>query len=262
MVTVATTLDVPIKLIFPGPKRGGMLGLGDVVLPGIMIALAIRFDLYMHYLRLKRAIEAKNKAATQPGTVEATFDFNESSKPMKPFYETATGFYGERFWTTPRSLVPFPVSLLFKKSPSIVEVPESINGGAFKKTYFYASIIGYIFGMLVTLFILNVYNHAQPALLYLVPGVLGALWGTSFVRGEFKEMWNYTEDGSLDDDNETIKDEVKEKERIEAEEKAKKDAKEKRDKKDRDENGHHIFLFSLTTPNEPRKAKVLESKSA
>src|SRR6202035_2060452 len=36
MVTVATKLDVPIKLVFPGPKRGGMLGLGDVVLPGIM----------------------------------------------------------------------------------------------------------------------------------------------------------------------------------------------------------------------------------
>jgi minor histocompatibility antigen H13 len=50
MVTVATKLDVPIKLVFPGPKHGGMLGLGDVILPGIMMALALRFDLYLHYL--------------------------------------------------------------------------------------------------------------------------------------------------------------------------------------------------------------------
>lgn len=56
MVTVATKLDVPIKLVFPGPKRGGMLGLGDVVLPGIMMALALRFDLYVHYLNKKSAL--------------------------------------------------------------------------------------------------------------------------------------------------------------------------------------------------------------
>lgn len=43
-----------------------------------------------------------------------------------------------------------------------------------------------------------VYNHGQPALLYLVPGVTGSLWLTGWVRGEIKDMWGYTEDGSLD----------------------------------------------------------------
>ena len=40
MVTVATSLDVPIKLVFPGPVRSSILGLGDIVIPGIVIALA------------------------------------------------------------------------------------------------------------------------------------------------------------------------------------------------------------------------------
>jgi minor histocompatibility antigen H13 len=57
--------------------------------------------------------------------------------------------------------------------------------------------------MLVTLWVLNVYNHAQPALLYLVPGVLVGLWGTAYGRGEFWLMWNYTEDGSLEKQFET-----------------------------------------------------------
>ena len=46
--------------------------------------------------------------------------------------------------------------------------------------------------------VLIVFKHGQPALLYLVPGVLGALWLTGLVRGEVKDMWTYTEDGSID----------------------------------------------------------------
>lgn len=50
MVKVATTLDVPIKLLWPksillGGGRGHtMLGLGDVVIPGTFVALALRYD--------------------------------------------------------------------------------------------------------------------------------------------------------------------------------------------------------------------------
>lgn len=50
MVKVATTLDVPIKLLWPkslifSDARGfTMLGLGDVVIPGTFIALALRYD--------------------------------------------------------------------------------------------------------------------------------------------------------------------------------------------------------------------------
>ncbi|KAJ7647348.1 peptidase A22B, signal peptide peptidase [Roridomyces roridus] len=45
MVKVATSLDVPIKLLFPKGARGyTMLGLGDVVVPGLFVALALRYD--------------------------------------------------------------------------------------------------------------------------------------------------------------------------------------------------------------------------
>lgn len=57
MVTVAKGLDAPIKLLAPKPNTTGgitdfaMLGLGDVVIPGLMIALCLRFDLAQHALR-------------------------------------------------------------------------------------------------------------------------------------------------------------------------------------------------------------------
>ncbi|KAF9222506.1 hypothetical protein BS17DRAFT_782953 [Gyrodon lividus] len=50
MVKVATSLDVPIKLLWPksvsfATERGfTMLGLGDIVIPGTFVALALRYD--------------------------------------------------------------------------------------------------------------------------------------------------------------------------------------------------------------------------
>ena len=52
MVWVAKSFDAPIKLIFPQDlienglqaEKYAMLGLGDIVIPGIFIALLLRFD--------------------------------------------------------------------------------------------------------------------------------------------------------------------------------------------------------------------------
>merc|ERR1712200_117981 len=52
MVTVAKSFEAPIKLVFPqdllehglGATNFAMLGLGDIVIPGIFIALLLRFD--------------------------------------------------------------------------------------------------------------------------------------------------------------------------------------------------------------------------
>jgi len=52
MVKVATKIDAPIKLLWPksmwlASDRGfTMLGLGDVVIPGIFVALSLRYDVY------------------------------------------------------------------------------------------------------------------------------------------------------------------------------------------------------------------------
>ena len=50
MVTVAKNLDLPIKLVFPfldaaEEIKKSMVGLGDIVLPGVFISLCLRFDI-------------------------------------------------------------------------------------------------------------------------------------------------------------------------------------------------------------------------
>ena len=179
MVTVATKLDVPIKLLFPRPPAPdtptdvlslAMLGLGDIVVPGMLIGLALRFDLYMHYLRQQVPL---------PGNGSKD---DRQSIEKKP-YLRATGHWGERFWTKSSS----------EKAGDTNRI-DTISSSRFTKPYFTASMIGYLIGMMTTLGVMQIAEHAQPALLYLVPGVLSSLWGTAFVRGEIHEMWNFTEE--------------------------------------------------------------------
>ncbi|EXJ75534.1 uncharacterized protein A1O5_00040 [Cladophialophora psammophila CBS 110553] len=189
MVTVATKLDVPIKLLFPRPdgcvfpvgapegspemedylqclakkRTMAMLGLGDIVVPGMMLAFALRFDLYLYYLRQAKDRQQIGKDAS------------------KPTYTSATGNWGERFWTT---------SKLWTKE---------MRAKRFPKPYLRATILGYLAGMIVTVVVMQVAQHAQPALLYLVPGVLLSFWGTALVRGDLKELWHYSEHPEGDD---------------------------------------------------------------
>ncbi|QSZ34827.1 hypothetical protein DSL72_007686 [Monilinia vaccinii-corymbosi] len=190
MVTVASSLDVPIKLVFPGGKggRGAMLGLGDIVLPGILIALALRFDLYLHYLYMKKCSSSSESPSTSTSTSTSNAKAiikTPSATLQKPPYKPSTGLWGERFWTSSLS------------SPKFIET--GTEGTRFSKPYFKAALAAYTVGMITTMVVLNVFQHAQPALLYLVPSVVGVLWGTAFARGELGVMWEYTEDGSLDE---------------------------------------------------------------
>ncbi|EEH35120.1 peptidase A22B family protein [Paracoccidioides lutzii Pb01] len=204
MVTVAKSLDIPIKLVFPRPPSPGqdrdsvnmaMLGLGDIVIPGMVIGLALRFDLFLYY-KLKGAMLS----------LRADGRGVSNSEPGKIIYVNATGRWGERFWSSGSTSSP------------VTNPSQCMDGGkltfneakSFPKTYFYASLIGYVMGMLATLLAMQISGHAQPALLYLVPGVLGSLWTTAFVKGDIKEMWNFS-DAIQEEEEEITADKDKEK---------------------------------------------------
>ena len=203
MVTVATKIDIPAKMLFPRPadpdqdpaRSLAMLGLGDIVLPGIVIGMALRFDLYLFYLRKQKRAKPpttppESNSITESKTPEPESD-NEApqaakdEKPIKAEYQTATGSWGTRFWLSSSS------------SPSLLPP----TGAVFPKPYFHASLLGYTVGMLLTLCIMQVFGHAQPALLYLVPGVLISIWGTAALRGELQPFWDFDEMSEANEEN-------------------------------------------------------------
>jgi minor histocompatibility antigen H13 len=274
MITVATKLDVPIKLLFPRPdgcvvpvgaaegsqlmeeyleclarkRTMAMIGLGDIIIPGMMIAFALRYDLFLFYLRQqKRAIKEGKEA---PGCDVSEYP-NHMTQRAK--YLTATGGWGERFWTN-RKLEP-----------------AELKAKRFPKTYFHASLFGYVLGMVATLIVMQVAEHAQPALLYLVPGVLTSLWSTAFIKGDLKLLWEYNDAWEEDQD----KDERTENKRLEKDNSASLDSKseftklskadaegEARDKAKKGsktkEACRDLVSFSITLP--PVKLEALQDK--
>ncbi|KAK9380927.1 signal peptide peptidase-domain-containing protein [Kockiozyma suomiensis] len=154
MVTVATTLTVPIKLTAPRPGTAtqaasqAMLGLGDIIVPAIFLSLCLRFDSWNYYRK-------------HPNTA-----------------------YSSRR--------PFP------------------------KPFFNSAMVMYVIALIVTIFVMHVFKAAQPALLYLCPGIGGAVAVTAFVKGEGSILWGYKEISERDKE-EQKKEEEKAKKLLEKE---------------------------------------------
>jgi len=152
MVSVAKSFDAPIKLLFPRvaasaisstEKPFNMLGLGDIVIPGLYVAMILRMD------------NARRAAAAEPR-------------------KSVTRSASKRAATASRTV-----------SHDAGNVP----------TYFPSVAAGYLVGIVTTIVVMNVFNAAQPALLYIVPGVLGATLIRAALAGgnELSTTWNYCE---------------------------------------------------------------------
>jgi len=75
MVSVATSFDAPIKLMFPNPtseattsRPYAMLGLGDIVIPGLVISLVLRYDADHH--RGRSIFFTRSKSPSLPQSVD------------------------------------------------------------------------------------------------------------------------------------------------------------------------------------------------
>lgn len=258
MVTVATKLDVPIKLVFQGPKKASMLGLGDIVIPGMFIGLCLRFDHYLFYHRQRNLVPVQLETETKADGGDIAVSTETQRMVVKPEYVNPQGQWGDRWWSTKFMSILSPTAT------------PALRASAFPKIYFHAAMVGYLLSMVATLAMLLVFNHAQPALLYLVPGVVSAVWLTGLVRGEVHDMWVYTEDGSLDgsdkivevDGDGNVTKEVSNDEKKDGKEEDKDDKKAIKDKKTDESKGataekeapatrtreHCVFNFSISAP--------------
>ncbi len=86
VVTVAKSFDGPIKILFPRvlaiaasastaavPGQFSLLGLGDIVIPGLFVALLLRFDAVQHSLRqLNNSSSNKNPISSSTTTTTPT----------------------------------------------------------------------------------------------------------------------------------------------------------------------------------------------
>jgi minor histocompatibility antigen H13 len=169
MLTVAKGIDAPIKLMFPkdytkeGKAAFSILGLGDIVIPGIFVSLCLRFDFL---------------------------------KAIKPEYLD--------------KLIKDDAKGSAKEDPMSYLVKIAINCD---KSYFKAVNIGYLLAMICTIVVMLVFEHGQPALLYLVPGCCFAVLGTACAKGEYSKLMEHDEEAFITspDDEDSDEDDKKKK---------------------------------------------------
>ena len=76
---------------------------------------------------------------------------------------------------------------------------------SFPKPYFHAALLCYFAGLATTLYVMISFGAAQPALLYLVPACLGGSLLTAAVRGELRELFEYSEEEEEEEEEEEKK---------------------------------------------------------
>ncbi len=133
MVTVAKSVEAPIKLLFPVNLAAenpafSMLGLGDIVIPGVLIALCLKYDVDKAILNFRRQ-----------GIKE--FNYDAISTPL---FNWCMG--------------------------------------------------GYAMGIALTFWVMIVFNHPQPALLFLVPCCCLSVILCGLKNRELKQVFDYNED--------------------------------------------------------------------
>ncbi|KAG9185786.1 minor histocompatibility antigen H13 [Alternaria panax] len=248
METVAMSLDVPAMLKFPekilgtsvGAKQtAAAIGTGDIVIPGVVIAMALRFDFYLFYLRRQKR-------------VTATTEGGEDSVEKTVYYPMA-GRWSDAFWT--HSFMGRPLFTTANVQVGDKQAEEE-PPFTFPKVYFHATLVGYVVGLIITIFALRVMGRSQPALLWLVPSVLVALWGTALVRGELGLMWNYTEEIVEEEGENRVQTRTSQLYKNAGNE----DKKPARGRKARPER--EVFSFSLEAPRKARKTVPPKSDNA
>ena len=272
MVTVASSLDGPMALRFPRPSRPdrpqlkdqSLLGLGDVAVPGIVIGLALRFDIWRHYLAKQRRKSRSDSTAkssndqTTPTKIDdptpADHDPDSTLKESHAVKEVEEVEQKEK--EVEEEVIKAPYIPPMKGSANVFwtmtwfsrRMTDAIpDQGQFSMTYFYAGLVGYIGGLVATFVNMHRMKHAQPALLFLAPFVLAAIWLTALVRGELKLLWAFTEKAS-DEEMERRK-KKEEREKKEREEKERRDAnlKKKGGKNARVSKPKKLFSLTVST---------------
>ena len=137
---VSPTVELPIKLMIPnyGIQKMAMLGLGDIALPGALVAFALRCDLDINN-DINSDIHIKN--------TENDLEIGKSSHHI--------------------STLPIKIATVL----------------------FNYSITGYFIGLIAAFIGNKVTGMPQPALIYLVPGVLIFLIGKAWHIGQLKNIW-------------------------------------------------------------------------
>ena len=204
MMSVAANASFkgPFRLLFPRfedvldplPADAfsfSLLGLGDVAIPGLLIALMLRYDASRAGNLQGRAnaaadafMEVFQSEKEEVASVENRFDENDVARTYeKDGYRTGIG----------KRAGDAAVTAYDEAGEAFDEpiaVPSSLSGRAF----FSSSLSAYVVGLLLAVVANVVTKEGQPALVYLVPTLLGVVAYVALGRGEADRVLTFEDE--------------------------------------------------------------------
>ena len=212
-------LSLPGKLVVPSYQRAGnfsILGLGDIVVPGLLLCFVLRFDAYK---KNQRKNMQSSSTTTSPKATRVL------SNPLL-LLQSCT--FKRKYFTNDEDEQDIIKSssnqeFIYQEQPRKVNQNNSINstsrsyyfccnclnggecclncqsnhtenGSSYSLknnlTYFHCSLLGYFVGLITATLSSEIFKEAQPALLYLVPFTLLPLLTMAYLKGDLRLMWN------------------------------------------------------------------------
>jgi hypothetical protein len=180
------TLHLPIKLLFPAGLRGGfqtyhMLGLGDMAIPGIFLALALSFDKHLANERARKDGGGGGSSCGGGGHESFVVSGAGGDGP-------GVSGGGEAGGARERHAAEASNSALATAAAAVAVVAAALPLAA-DRAYFYAARRGYVGGIALSIGASRATGAAQPALLYLVPCVLAPLVARAKTRNHLGLLW-------------------------------------------------------------------------
>eukprot|EP01036_Dinobryon_divergens_P025817 gene25817-34404_t len=151
---VTRTIELPIKLLIPvSGARMMMLGLGDIALPGALVSLALRCDL---------SLSQRRRA-----------DLATSSSSLL---------------SSRLPIGKHPGMLLLSERELEAQAPPAIRKDI-STLLLEHCIVAYAFSLSAAILASQMSGHAQPALIYLVPGLLITFAARAYYCGVLHDVW-------------------------------------------------------------------------
>ncbi|GAB5579121.1 signal peptide peptidase-like 3 isoform X1 [Prionailurus iriomotensis] len=160
-------LSLPGKLVFPSSTGShfSMLGIGDIVMPGLLLCFVLRYDNY------KKQANGDSCGASGPANISGRM------QKVSYFHCTLIGYFVDNHEGQVTVACEMTGAVLTGQP---VPDPAVISEEHWKKSM----------GLLTATVASRIHRAAQPALLYLVPFTLLPLLTMAYLKGDLRRMWS------------------------------------------------------------------------
>lgn len=176
-------LSLPGKLVVPSYQHSGnfsILGLGDIVVPGLLLCFVLRFDAYKRSQMLSSAATScglSNEAAAKCNEDNSTTTKKRSPHSSMRMCSSLNSFFTRRRGRSHSGTCSSPTiddDQYFYSLRSLIKLNRI--------SYFHCSLIGYFVGLITATLSSEIFREAQPALLFLVPFTLLPLLIMAYIK--------------------------------------------------------------------------------